>query len=123
MSIVDLSLKQMSLKLPSNGDAGESNAALSGLFLFSIFNTSHECIEHFVDFFVYSSLAKSTYHTSSLFPIVSAPVFFFTCFMCGVVQLLDRWWTLVRSSRRCSPAAASRSEHHSEHYFEHYFYF
>ena len=51
MSIVDLSLKQMSLKLPSNGDAGESNAALYGLFLFSISNISHDCIEHFVVFF------------------------------------------------------------------------
>ena len=37
--------------LPSNGDAGESNAALYGLFLFSISNISHDCIEHFAVFF------------------------------------------------------------------------
>ena len=41
----------ISRRLPSNGDAGESNAALYGLFLFSISNISHDCIEHFVVFF------------------------------------------------------------------------
>jgi hypothetical protein len=40
----------ITIQLPSNGDAGESNATLSGLFFFSIFNFFHECIELFYFF-------------------------------------------------------------------------